>query len=238
MDEKLINKVEELLSDERGNSDELRHILNLLKQGKPLPRYDRVYLDLLIAVPTPGYRGSTKYKSEGTSLVLSLFFGMFGIMGVGHRYVGNVRRSIAILYSGWILLMVPMLFIFAIFVASYGQTSVYTGGSISGPMTNFYNIMSPYEAGLFLLIPAGLVLGYFVLYIWQIFDARNQTRKFNEFMDKKGTMYFEVTTGQKIAYAFALILPILTFMAMSALSLLIGVYLNGHHSSSSFYPQN
>lgn len=69
---------------------------------------NRVYLDLLIAIPTPGYRGSTKYKSEGTSLVLSLFFGLFGFLGIGHRYVGVIGKSLGLLYARWILLILSL----------------------------------------------------------------------------------------------------------------------------------
>ena len=43
------------------------------------------------------------YKSEGTTLVLSLVLGLIGIQGVGHLYIGKIRKGTAILIGCLIL---------------------------------------------------------------------------------------------------------------------------------------
>ena len=45
----------------------------------------------------------TMYKSEGTTLVLAIVLGIFGISGVGHIYLGRVGKGIAILIVNLIL---------------------------------------------------------------------------------------------------------------------------------------
>lgn len=227
MDEKLVAKVEELLSDGRGNSDELRHILSLLKQGKPLPRYDRVYLDLLIAVPTPGYRGSTKYKSEGTSLVLSLFFGSFGFLGIGHRYVGTIGKSLGLLYAGWALLFlsllgyIPMMTEAILKSINPQNQSYYSGLLPLITMTNNLGLVN--SVILYVVLLVVVPIAYLALFIWQIFDARAETRKFNEFMDKKGQQLYYITQEKKIAYVLAFCAPLIAAILLVAVKIILSI---------------
>lgn len=231
MSEDLIKKIEEFLEKEVGNVDELKHILILLKEGKPLPQFDKKYLDKIFETRVSGYRGANSYKSEGTSLVLSLFFGLLGITGVGHRYIGNIRRSVAILYLGWALMITPLIFYFGVLTTAYQQLA--SRGLMypqSLPQNDVTSMLQLFSTGLFLLIPLVTSLGYIALFIWQIFDSRNQTRKFNGYMDRTGIDFFEVTLGKKIGYAIALILPILTVLAYIGL---VSLYLlTIQHSSS------
>lgn len=221
--------MEELLSDGRGNSDELHHILNLLKQGKTLPRYDRVYLDILLGVPTPGYRGSTKYKSEGTSLVLSLFFGLFGFLGIGHRYVGTIGKSLGLLYAGWILLVLSLLGYLPLMTEAIIKSlnpqyqSYYSGFLPLMAMTNSLGLTN--SIILYVVLLVVVPIAYLALFIWQIFDARTETRKFNEFMDRTGQQLYYISEEKKAAYVLVFCAPLIA----SIILFIIGTILHINH---------
>ena len=50
-----------------------------------------------------------EWKSEGTTLILTIILGIFGFGGIGHIYLGNITRGIVILIVGIILLVVSAL---------------------------------------------------------------------------------------------------------------------------------
>ncbi|MDA8000136.1 MAG: zinc ribbon domain-containing protein [Alphaproteobacteria bacterium] len=70
----------------------------------------------------PGIPASMIYKSEGTTLVLSIVLGLLGVQGVGHLYVGRIGRGVGILVGAIVLLisgfLFPVMFIayFVVFV--------------------------------------------------------------------------------------------------------------------------
>lgn len=219
MDEKLIKTVEELLADGIGNQSELRHILSLLRQGRPLPRFDRVYLDILVATPTPGYRGSTKYKSEGTSLVLSLLFGSLGFLGIGHRYVGTIGKSLGLLYAGWTLLFLSLLGYIPMVAAAIVK-------SINPESQSYYSYMQPMitvsnslglanSIILYMVLLVVVPIAYLILFIWQILDARKETRKFNEFMDRTGQQLYYITIEKKVAYVLVFCAPLIAAIVLA-----------------------
>ena len=207
------------MADGIGNQSELRHILNLLRQGRPLPRFDRVYLDILVATPTPGYRGSTKYKSEGTSLVLSLFFGSLGFLGIGHRYVGTIGKSLGLLYAGWTLLFLSLLAYIPMVTAAIVKSinpesqSYYSNIAPLIAMTNSLGLANSIILYMILLVIAPIA--YLVLFIWQIVDARKETRKFNEFMDRTGQQLYYVTIEKKVAYVLVFCAPLIAAVALA-----------------------
>lgn len=92
----------------------------------------------------------TQGKSEGTTVTLSLVLGLIGFPGIGHIYVGHGGKGVAIL--------VPSLILF------------YWGISIINDTDSYF---LP-TFGWFLLFI------YFIIFIWQIFYARNLCRKYNE----------------------------------------------------------
>ena len=110
MTDELIDYVTYLIDSKKGDIGRLGYILSALQDGKSLYNSDKKYLDSLIATyirrsdqksleilhgkSSTEYRGSNHYKSEGTALVLSLLFGLFGFVGLGHRYVGHVAKSL------------------------------------------------------------------------------------------------------------------------------------------------
>jgi hypothetical protein len=49
-----------------------------------------------------------EWKSEGTTLVLTIILGIFGFGGIGHLYLGNLTRGIVILIVGIVLLLVAV----------------------------------------------------------------------------------------------------------------------------------
>ena len=219
MDEKLIKTVEELLDDGIGNQSELRHILSLLRQGRSLPRFDRVYLDILVATPTPGYRGSTKYKSEGTSLVLSLLFGPLGFLGIGHRYVGTIGKSLRLLYAGWTLLFLSLLayipMVTAAIVKSINPESQSYYSDMQQLITLSNSLGLTNSIIVYVILMIIVPIAYLVLFIWQIIDARKETRKFNEFMDKTGHQLYYVTIEKKIAYVLVFCAPLIAAIALA-----------------------
>ena len=50
----------------------------------------------------------TEWKSEGTTLILTIILGIFGLGGIGHIYLGNITKGIVILIVGIILLVVSI----------------------------------------------------------------------------------------------------------------------------------
>ncbi len=45
------------------------------------------------------------YKSPGTAMLIALIAGIFGLLGIGHIYVGKLRRGILLLVGGLALLI-------------------------------------------------------------------------------------------------------------------------------------
>lgn len=222
MSEDLIKTLEGFLEDGIGNTGELQYILRLLKEGKSLPRFDRKYLDNLLEKPSTKYRGANNYKSEGTALVLSLFFGLLGIMGVGHRYVGNIRRSLVILYVGWVLIIFSGLFsyfwIYPIIQKSIiPQLDQYYFPINLSENPNITGFVPTGSSTLALVFPAG----YLAFFIWHIFDARNQSREFNKFMDEKGIPLYEVSIGSRLVWALWLAAPLIIISVLMILTLVL-----------------
>lgn len=46
---------------------------------------------------------SAAHKNEGTALVLAALPGVFGLLGIGHMYLGRVWRGIVLLVGGLVL---------------------------------------------------------------------------------------------------------------------------------------
>ena len=94
-------------------------------------------------------------------------------------YVGKVRRGIIILIGGlvlYIVMIIPVIMAFSIqgLLSTQSMFSPETTGDISGA----------WFLVVFLMIIFGI--GYIVLFIWQIFDARKFAKKFNELVRTAG----------------------------------------------------
>ena len=91
-------------------------------------------------------------KSPGVAVILALVLGLFGLMGIGHIYVGRIGRGLIILLAGFALNALGILgFIFGLFLI---------------------------PSGLFLFGLLALVAS-FVLLIWQTYDAYMLANEYN-----------------------------------------------------------
>ena len=128
----------------------------------------------------------SEYKSEGTTLVLSIVVGLFGIMGVGHLYVGKIRRGIIIMVIGfslWTVVFIPFLFLGV-------------GDEIEQSITEDMQFLQ-YSDRLpqkdttavligFVIAAVSVSVGYLVLYIWQILDSRKLCKRYNQHLEQEG----------------------------------------------------
>ncbi len=95
-------------------------------------------------------------KSPGTAAVLAGLLGAFGIMGIGHFYVGRIGKAIGLLVSG--LIMAALIYIFLLAgLLAYGSIDAAAGSAAIG---------------------VGIAVGiiYTSIWIWQIYDAYNIAR--------------------------------------------------------------
>jgi len=107
------------------------------------------------------------YKSEGLTLGLSIGIGIMGIMGVGHMYVGRVKRGIAILILGFVAE-------FAIFF-SIGFLGIPLGYASTWD-----------SAGPMVAVMGLAAIGGLAFYIWQILNSRKLCREYNEYFEEYG----------------------------------------------------
>jgi hypothetical protein len=64
-------------------------------------------------------------------------------------------------------------------------------------------------------IAMALPIGYLALYVWQTWDARKQTRFFNNQIDKTGRAFYEMSIIKKIIFAIALVLPVMSIFVLA-----------------------
>ena len=105
------------------------------------------------------------YKSPGTAALIAFIGGIFALLGLGHIYIGNVGRGIGILISGIIIYVMYIIII----IFSLSLQGLLFLGVDESPIG--------IEAILIIFV---LGIAYFVLWIWQIFNARKLAKKFNE----------------------------------------------------------
>lgn len=112
-----------------------------------------------------------KSKSEGTTLVLSIVVGLLGIMGVGHIYVGRVRRGIVILVigvTGWIVIFIPIAILGFMEMEEEELENLENLGAAMGLVGTM----------------VGVGIGYLALFIWQILNSRKLCREYNEYLEQ------------------------------------------------------
>ncbi len=104
----------------------------------------------------------TGYKVESTGILLALFPGLIGLSGIGHMYAGKVGKGVALLIGCIVLDII-------------GWGLVLSGFSLI-----------VFGGGVLIWIGAVLLITYFGIWIWHIFDARNACREYNEYFAKYG----------------------------------------------------
>jgi len=102
-------------------------------------------------------------KSQGLTVLFALF-GLIGIMGIGHLYVGKVRRGLIIFFVG--ILSFVLMGYFAFFLVSMGPHM-------------------PPVFGYAIFMTLGAIF-WLILFIWQIFDANRLAVEYNENIRKTG----------------------------------------------------
>ena len=107
-------------------------------------------------------------KSEMTTILLAALFGVIGFLGIGHLYVGRIRRGLVLLIGAW-----------ALAVASFVCFAVWSMSHMVIPPPGYPKIEVPAYFIAFLALGIILLLGIFFLWIWQIFDARAACTKYN-----------------------------------------------------------
>jgi hypothetical protein len=102
------------------------------------------------------------YKSPGTAALIAFIGGIFAFLGLGHIFVGKIGRGVGLLISGiiiYVLLIIMIISFPSFLILASDESSL--------------------GIGIILMV---FVLGitYFVLWIWQLFNARKLAKKFNE----------------------------------------------------------
>jgi TM2 domain-containing membrane protein YozV len=101
-------------------------------------------------------------KNPGLTAILALIVGI-GLFGIGHIYVGRLRRGILLLLVS-IVLHAGLALLFPFMMLSY----IFGSGA---PQTTAFVLLS---------------LVNLVLWIWQSYDAYNLAKQFNEHVEQYG----------------------------------------------------
>lgn len=109
----------------------------------------------------PGVVSPTQTKSPGTTLAIALIAGAFGFNGIGHLYIGKIKKGLGLMVAGWILIALPALILPLVMISSE----------------------QPFL--LFLFLPISIVI-FVALWTWQAYDAYKQTKYYNEYLDNNG----------------------------------------------------
>lgn len=186
----------------KGDIPRLQYILETLKEGKSLFSSDKKYVEDLISKyipqekPQPKSENSEKggedipkklfperveYKSESITLIFAIIVSLFGFMGVGHMYLGKVKKGIVILVLGLVKSVAGILLLIG-GLAFLGQNSV--SSKVYEPLGSSH--IDPTTGIIILAIGIGLLIGVIVLFFWQILDARKLCRKYNEYVTEHG----------------------------------------------------
>ena len=100
-------------------------------------------------------------KNEKVAMILAVLPGILGFLGVGHFYIGRIRRGVILLVGAWGLITASF-FCFAAWSMSH-MIIPPPGQPVGEPLA---------YAMAFLVVSLVLFFGFIALWIWQIFDAR------------------------------------------------------------------
>ncbi|HET8847866.1 MAG TPA: hypothetical protein VFM20_03655, partial [Nitrososphaeraceae archaeon] len=143
------------------------------KCHSPLPHYSD-YGSLSSATDK-----SIPHKSPRKAVIIAIVGGIFGLLGLGHMYVGKLGKGFGILSLGIGLIVIP--------ITLAGYLSFYLPDEVGlHPLAlpSKSNIDSLFF--LFGVIVISFVIGYLLLFIWQVFDARKLAKKFNYSVESTG----------------------------------------------------
>jgi TM2 domain-containing membrane protein YozV len=115
------------------------------------------------------------YKNPGTTALLAFIGGVIALPGIGHIYVGKVGMGVGILIGGFILYALTFSIIISVTSARAYEAQYSPTGNAS-PL--------PIDMIVAILV---LVIGYTVLFIYQIITATRLANKFNRLSKTTGT---------------------------------------------------
>ena len=108
-------------------------------------------------------------KNEKVAILLAVLPGAVGFLGIGHFYVGRIRRGLILLMGAWGLAGTSLF----CFIASAMSTMVI-------PPPGYPKVEVPAYSLVFGVVGVVLLLGLVALWIWQIFDAKGVCRNYNK----------------------------------------------------------
>ena len=112
-----------------------------------------------------------KLKDGRIAVLLAALLGAIGFLGIGHLYVGRIRRGLILLMGAWGIAGISLF----CFIASAMST-------MAIPPPGYPKVEVPTYSLVFSAIGVVLFLGLVALWIWQIFDAKTVCRNYNRQM--------------------------------------------------------
>lgn len=115
------------------------------------------------------------YKNPATTALLAFIGGILALPGIGHIYVGKVGTGVGILIGGFILYALTFSIIISV-ASTRAYEAQYSPTGNASPL--------PIDMMVAILV---LVIGYTVLFIYQIITAIRFANKFNRLAKTTGT---------------------------------------------------
>ena len=109
-----------------------------------------------------------RIKSEKIAILLAALPGAIGFLGIGHLYIGRIRRGLILLMGAWGLAGTGIL----CFV-------IWSMSSMVIPPPGYPKVEVPTYYLAFFAVGFVSFLGLVGLWIWQIFDARTMCQNHN-----------------------------------------------------------
>lgn len=115
------------------------------------------------------------YKNPATTALLAFIGGILALPGIGHIYIGKVGTGVGILIGGFILYALTFSIIISV-ASTRAYEAQYSPTGNASPL--------PIDMMVAILV---LVMGYTVLFIYQIITATRLANKFNRLAKTTGT---------------------------------------------------
>jgi TM2 domain-containing membrane protein YozV len=136
----------------------------------------KCYADLKIySASQPSSVEHLPYKNPATTALLAFIGGILALPGIGHIYVGKVGTGVGILIGGFILYALTFSIIISV-ASTRAYEAQYSPTGNASPL--------PIDMMVAILV---LVIGYTVLFIYQIITAIRLANKFNRLAKTTGT---------------------------------------------------
>ena len=134
------------------------------------------------------------FKSGGTAFILAFFFGLVLFNGIGHMYIGKVRRGFGVMILGWVIYSTMFILLLASsipFIENFSNLNfnkvINNFNNNNNTATNNNNIASGLPHLPFIsLFVFGIV--FFAYWLIQALDANRLAKKFNKHLDKTGNV--------------------------------------------------